>query len=321
MKTGTQDTINVVFASDSNYAQHATVAMTSILLKTAEPQRVVFYLLDDAIAEDIKAKMLQTVAKLGSQLHFVAVDSQNFDKFYVSAQLSRTAYFRLEMAELLPNTVDKVIYLDCDLLVLGDIAQLWDYPMEGKALGAVPDLGIMTSRRTWLSKQAILTLTPEDQYFNSGVLVVDLHQWRQQKLGQVVEQLAAAHNYPHHDQDALNQVFYGNWQPLPLWWNVIPPVWQLFSKILRHSKYRPLAVEAKAKMAVLHYAGGYKPWEYKLYQEFNSYYYQCLAYTEFAQVQMPQFDQRKRHRSITRQLWRIRVANWWQRFLQKKVQE
>ena len=94
--------INVVFASDSNYAQHAAVAMTSILANTKAPERVAFYLLDDNVADEVKRKMVQTVEQFGSVIHFVAVDAERFNDFYVSAQLSRAAYFRLEMAKLLP---------------------------------------------------------------------------------------------------------------------------------------------------------------------------------------------------------------------------
>ena len=306
-----KDFINVVFASDSNYAQHAAVAMTSILANTKAPERVAFYLLDDNVADEVKRKMVQTVEQFGSVIHFVAVDAERFNDFYVSAQLSRAAYFRLEMAKLLPETVHKAVYMDCDLLVLDDIQQLWDVNLDGKPLAAVPDFGIMASHKDWKEKKAHLDMRDGDLYFNSGMLVLDLILWREYDYGQQVEDVAASHNFRHHDQDALNFVFHNNWVDLPIRWNVIPPVWQLFTKILRNKTMRERSIEARKNMAVLHYAGGYKPWEYKREKDFNARYYDYLEQTAFKDAEMPQMDPRKKRRSLSRQLQRIKLANFW----------
>lgn len=124
------ENINIVFACDSNYAQHATVAMMSILKNTADPARIVFYLLDDQIDAAVKEKIQATIEQAHAAIHFCEVEADRFKKFFVSGQLSRAAYFRLEMGRLLPDSVGKVIYLDCDLLVLDDIAELWNYDMN-----------------------------------------------------------------------------------------------------------------------------------------------------------------------------------------------
>lgn len=309
------DTINIVFACDSNYAQHATVAMMSILKNTADPARVVFYLLDDRIDPAVKRKMRASVEQAHAAIHFCEVAAEQFASFFVSGQLSRAAYFRLEMGRLLPRTVGKVLYLDCDLLVLDDIAELWQYDMKGHPLAAVMDLGIMASHKDWRGKQEQLGFSADDLYFNSGVLMVDLAAWRAHDYGRQAERLAAKNAYRHHDQDALNALFHRNWQPVPLRWNVIPPVWYLFLKILRRRDFRRLAVEARRHISILHYAGGYKPWEYDAHAAFNAKYYEYLRQTEFRDALMPQPDPRRRGRSLARQLRRLKLADFWQRFL------
>lgn len=306
--------INLVFACDSNYAQHATVAMMSILKNTADPTRIVFYLLDDQIDAAVKAKIQESIEQAHAAIHFCEVDASRFAAFFVSGQLSRAAYFRLEMGRLLPDPVEKVIYLDCDLLVLDDIAELWDYDMSNHPLAAVMDLGIMASSKDWRGKQEQLGFSSDDIYFNSGVLMVDLKSWREHDYGRQAEQLASQNKYRHHDQDALNKLFHRNWQPVPLRWNVIPPVWYLFLKILRRRNFRRLAMEARKHISILHYAGGYKPWEYDVYAAFNASYYEYLWQTEFRDALMPQPDPRRRGRSIARQLRRLKLADFWQRF-------
>ncbi len=305
--------VNIVFASDNNYAQHAAVAMVSILAHTTVPQRVAFYLLDDGIEKSVREKMYATVDRWGASLIFVNVDATVFSEWFISGQLSRTSYFRLEMAKLLPVSVAKVIYLDCDLLVRDDICQLWDIDLQGNPLAAVPDYGIMASSKDWRRKQQTLGMHPEDMYFNAGVLVVDLQQWREHNYGEQVERLASEHNYQHHDQDALNQLFYKQWRVLPLRWNVIPPIWNMLLKVLLRGRFRRPALAARRDIAILHYAGGYKPWEYEEYQAFNSDYYRHLAQSAFCDEVMPQPDKRRKHRSIKRQLRRIQWGDFWQR--------
>lgn len=309
-----KEKINIVFACDSNYAQHAAVAMMSILKNTADPARIVFYLLDDQMDAAIKEKIRVSMEQAHAAIHFCEVDASRFAEFFVSGQLRRAAYFRMEMGKLLPDSVEKVIYLDCDLLVFDDIAELWDYDMNSHPLAAVMDLGIMASSKDWRGKQEQLGFSSDDIYFNSGVLMVDLKSWREHDYGRQAEQLAAQNKYRHHDQDALNKLFHRNWQPVPQRWNVIPPVWYLFLKILRRRDFRRLAMEARKHISILHYAGGYKPWEYETYDAFNARYYEYLRQTEFCDAKMPQPDPRRKGRSIARQLRRLKLADFWQRF-------
>ena len=106
-----------------------------------------------------------------------------------------------------------------------------------------------------------------------------------------------------------------NWQEIPLKWDVIPPVFNLFTKILTKPDLRNKAIEAKLNPAIFHYAGGYKPWEYKVYKGFNEEYYKYLAMTEFRDSIMPQFDKRRKNRSINRQIFRLRWLIFGQNYL------
>lgn len=305
------DEIHIVFAADDRYAQHAAVAMASILLHAAEPVRFHFFVLDDGVTAEKKEKMEKTIAALGGKgLTFISIEGEVFDDFHVSAQLSRTAYVRLAAAELLPDIVARALYLDCDLLFFDDAAHLYQIDMAGRPLAAVPDCGIMTSARRRREKAACIDLPPGAPYFNSGVLLFNVDVWRRKGYARQLLSLAKEHAYPHHDQDVLNAFFQDNWQILPLRWNVIPPVWFMLLKVAV-SPWRHEAAAAREDPAVLHYAGSYKPWEYPRYPAFNGAYYDTLAKTAFADAPMPQFDPRKKHRSIRRQLLRLRIGAFW----------
>lgn len=301
--------VNIVFSSDDNYAQHTAVAMASILLNTSNPAKIRFFIIDDGITDDKKSKIKGTAEGLQSTVEFITVKNKQLMQGFVSGEISRACYFRIDIPNILPAEVTKVIYLDCDLLLYDDIQILWNTDIGDYPLAAVCDYGIMASKRLRRQKAKCIGLPYKADYFNSGVLIMNLDAWRKADYSGKVIEIVQKNKFPNHDQDALNKVFMNNWYVLPLRWNVIPPVFNLFMKILKSELLRKNAVEAKKNPAIFHYAGGYKAWEYKLYQGFNDQYYKYLAYTDFKDAVMPQPDKRRKNRSIKRQLIRLKIAD------------
>lgn len=303
--------INIVFASDNNYAQHTAVAMASVLVNTKVPQKIQFYLIDDEIQQENKEKIIKTVQNLGGNIEFIKIKNSKLEDCYVSGELSRASYFRLDIANILDESIEKIIYLDCDLLVYDDIEKMWQLDMGGKPVAATCDLGIMASARVRKQKNKFIGLPFDTPYFNAGVLIMDLKKWRDGNYAEAIIALATQNKYPNHDQDALNKFFMNNWQEIPLRWDVIPPVFNLFFKILNKPDLRKKAIEAKLNPAIFHYAGGYKPWEYEIHDGFNDKYYEYLKLTEYKDAKMPQFDKRRKNRSIKRQMLRLKMGNMW----------
>ena len=303
--------INIVFASDNNYAQHTAVAMASVLVNTKVPQKIQFYLIDDEIQQENKEKIIKTVQNLGGNIEFIKIKNSKLEDCYVSGELSRASYFRLDIANILDESIEKIIYLDCDLLVYDDIEKMWQLDMGGKPVAATCDLGIMASARVRKQKNKFIGLPFDAPYFNAGVLIMDLKKWRDGNYAEAIIALATQNKYPNHDQDALNKFFMNNWQEIPLRWDVIPPVFNLFFKILNKPDLRKKAIEAKLNPAIFHYAGGYKPWEYEIHDGFNDKYYEYLKLTEYKDAKMPQFDKRRKNRSIKRQMLRLKMGNMW----------
>ena len=303
--------INIVFASDNNYAQHTAVAMASVLVNTKVPKRIQFYLIDDEIQQENKEKITKTVQNLGGNIEFIKIKNSRLEDCYVSGELSRASYFRLDIANILDENIEKIIYLDCDLLVYDDIEKMWQLDMGGKPVAATCDLGIMASARVRKQKNKFIGLPFDAPYFNAGVLIMDLKKWRDGNYAEAIIALATQNKYPNHDQDALNKFFMNNWQEIPLRWDVIPPVFNLFLKIVTKPDLRKKAIEAKLNPAIFHYAGGYKPWEYEIHDGFNDKYYEYLKLTEYKDAKMPQFDKRRKNRSIKRQMLRLKMGNMW----------
>lgn len=306
--------ISVVLAADDNYAQHAAVAMASVLANTAVPEQVAFWLIDDGISSRNKDKVRQTVARWHSRVSFLTIKNKELEQGFVSGPISRTAYFRLDIPDIVPADVERVIYLDCDLLVLDDIRLLWQTDLAGNPLGAAEDPGILTSAGKKRNKTEAFGWREEDSYFNSGVLVIDVAQWRVRDYAKQLRALLAKNRYRHHDQDALNELFEGHWTPIPLRWNVIPPVFHLGWGVLKDTRARRQTLEALRDAAIVHYAGGYKPWEYDCKPGFNEKYYGYLHLSVFKDAVMPQPGKNKSH-SWSHEAARLRWAAFWNKVL------
>lgn len=305
--------INIVFASDDNYAQHIAVVIASIMAHTKEQIR--YFIVNDNISNDKIIKLKRTAEFFKAEIHFINVPEKNFNNVYLSGHVSKAAYFRLALADILPDNIEKVLYLDVDLLVYDDIKILWNTDSEDLPLGAVPDYGIMASSRLCKQKERVIGLPVGEKYFNSGVLVVNLKKWREKKYFSKILEIINNNQFPHHDQDALNKLFMYKWKILDLRWNIIPPVFNLFPKVLFNNIYRKSALEAKKNPGIIHYAGRYKPWEFSEYNGFNDMYYKCLKKTAFADAIMPQPSKNMKGKSITRQIIRLKIADFWKAIL------
>ena len=230
--------INIAFASDDNYAQHIAVVIASIMENTQDA--ICFYIINDNISTEKIEKLKNTALNLKAKIEFIDVPQEKFNDLYLSGHVSKAAYLRLALADILPNEINKIIYLDVDLLVYDDIKKLWDIDLQNLSLAAVPDFGIMTSKRLCRQKKQVLGLPVGKSYFNSGVLVINLKEWRKRNYTKQILEMIHNNSFPHHDQDALNKLFMNKWKSLDLRWNIIPPVFNLFPKVLLNRKFRLL---------------------------------------------------------------------------------
>jgi lipopolysaccharide biosynthesis glycosyltransferase len=175
---------------------------------------------------------------------------------------------------VLPEEVDRVLWLDCDIVVEGNVLDLWRQDTAGQIIGAVIDYGSPTvgfsygTARTYEECQ----ISAETPHFNSGVMIIDLLRWRQADVSQRVLDYSFRFEdkLAYMDQDGLNIVIAGAWQQLPLEWNVqvaalcslerLKPATAADSIEARHFDHM---LEARsgllANARLIHYISG-KPW-------------------------------------------------------------
>lgn len=301
--------INLIVSSDDNYAQHAAIALMSAYEKAKNKNRIMSFILDGGISKDKKVKIKESLKQYDGDVTFIKIDEEMYKSMYTSYQYTSAIYYRLALPDLLDESIKKCIYVDCDLLFLDDVEKLWNENLNGHPIAAVEDIGLTTSKKRFAEKQRELGLSEKSVYFNSGVVVMDLEEWRKRGYSKEALDLAANNDFTSHDQDVLNKIFLDNWQQLDLRWNVIPPITYLYPKIMFSRHNRKRALHARKNMGILHYAGRYKAWEFKKYKEFNEYYYFLFEKSAFASAAMPQLSKQNFGRSFSKELFRIKLAN------------
>lgn len=163
-------------------------------------------------------------------------------------KLPLDAYLRLLLPALLPQ-LDKVIYMDVDILVIGALDELWNFDLNGACIGAVKDLSFTLDKNSWAYQ---FMLDNGMNYFNSGMLMMDLNSWRKHSIMERIVEFAIwnANNFLMGDQDALNYCLANSVEYIDCKYNYVV---QNFTTVPRNIN----------GLTVIHYCGysGPKPWK------------------------------------------------------------
>src|SRR6267143_6438 len=165
------DPIHLLCAADARYGGYAGIMLASVL--RANPgESFDIHLLSDGVRAGDRRKLAPLVARAGSRLTVYDVVARLAGySDGVGNHLSRTAYARLLIADLLPADLGRILYLDCDIICTGALRPLWHLAPTIPLLGMVAD----RAGEGWKTR---LGLPGEAVYFNSGVLLINLDAWR-----------------------------------------------------------------------------------------------------------------------------------------------
>ena len=253
------DIISIFLSADEGYARYCAVTILSILENTSSPEKLHFYILSPDISQESTQRLEQVCAQFAAQISIIPIDLSLFSSLPELQHLSLNTYSRLIGPDVC-GLCEKIIYLDCDLIVLGDIAELFKYSLEARPVGAVPHVQF--------PYQDIFVKTfdvqGEDIYFNGGVMLINSVHWRKQRYGEKTLKLADKYANQLHfgDQDALNAVFWQNYCHLPGVWNVEA---RLYKEKLLGLPQNEEITHRIANAKIIHYTGPDKPWKSQNY--------------------------------------------------------
>lgn len=247
--------LTIIFSSNDKYAMLLGVALCSIFENKKGNYSVSVYVIDAGISAKNKEWLGVLEKRYGFAISYILPDKKLFDSIPINNLSTRyylpiEVYYRIAIASLLPADCRKLIYLDVDVIVRGDLAALFNISLDGKTVGAVADCH-PKEKMEHLKKMLASIRSPEMPreciYFNSGALLIDLDLWRkrgiEEKLFRCIQENPDKLWY--HDQDALNIVLLGDCKKLPAKYNL------LTEHVNKQNERNPL---------VVHFVGGGKPW-------------------------------------------------------------
>ncbi|OFR81920.1 glycosyl transferase family 8 [Neisseria sp. HMSC073G10] len=237
--------ITIVLAADTGYAEQVHTLMKSICTHNTN---VNFYLMHNTFRREWIDYTNQKLAASGGRLNDVKIE-MDFSQYHRLPHISDAAFFRLMMQHL---PVDRALYLDSDMVITQSLHDLFSLDMRGYPVAAVQDSFL--ARTEWNHPTGLHT-TP---YFNSGMLLVNLAQWREHNIAAQLLQTAATidKSVPYGDQCFLNTVFQKNWLQLEESWNFQTGAVQYFQK----RNLSEVFPKPDTVPPVIHYTTRAKPW-------------------------------------------------------------
>jgi|AntRauTorckE6833_2_1112554.scaffolds.fasta_scaffold04047_3 lipopolysaccharide biosynthesis glycosyltransferase len=249
--------INIFLASDDNYAQHLGVVLCSIFENRKDNYVIDIYIIDGGLSKESKGRLEELEEKYNFKIRYLNAKKEIFKNYPKLSHWGDIIYNKLLIDKLLPD-LDKILYLDCDLVVLGDIRELYNTKLEGKLLAAAE-----RSEKEFL-KERVVKDKRITSYFNAGVLLFNLKEFRKKKIGKkclkFIENNAQEVSYP--EQDALNYVVEDNFIELAHKYNF------LVANPMKKSFKKPF---------IIHYNSKIKPWHQININPYNKYYIKYLS--------------------------------------------
>ena len=215
--------IPIFFAVDDNYVPQLKIAMSSLMDHASKEYNYQIYILNISLSLESR-KEIKKLKRKGFKISFFNVEAQmeNLAKrLNVRDYYTMTTYYRL----ILPKTfffLKKAIYLDSDIVVRGDISELYNYELGNNLVGAIPDASVQIFDEFITYVENALEV-PHEQYFNAGILVMNLQRMREIHFESKVEALVKKVSFKvAQDQDLLNVICKDNVKYIPMEWNTMP---------------------------------------------------------------------------------------------------
>ena len=279
--------IQIVACLDKNFVLTTGVMMCSACVNHPDTDIDFHLICDESVTENDRKDLEETVLKYqGKRTFFYNIDSQSSHKYpYRLGRISQATYYRLFLTEILPPSINKVIYIDGDCVIRHSLLPLWNTDITDYAVGACIDgLEGVTSFYERLGYPR------EESYFNAGVMFINLDDWRRHHV--LEQSMDILHNHRDRifleDQDVMNMLFHDRKITLPLKYNLQTGLlWK--DRYWDYQKYEEQFKDALEDPVIIHYTTANKPWFINSSYDpnpFNSSFYKYQNMTKWNNVRI-----------------------------------
>ena len=240
--------MDICLCSDNNYAKYMGTTIASILSNSKEDEEIYFHLIvDDDVTDDSKNKLLSLKKIKNCEMKFYTPDVEKYKKWYeigAVKHLSAATFYRLDIHRLIPD-VDKILYLDCDIIVRNSFKELFEIDIS--SYYALVVKSVIENMDTNIRNK--MHFSDNDFYFNAGILMINSNLWRKYNIEKEFENYYFNNTKCYGDQDILNYCLKGKVKDAGFKWNFVvtkTPTYYYIPKL--------------EEINVLHY-GYSKPWK------------------------------------------------------------
>lgn len=276
---------NITCNTDDNYIQHCMAMLCSLFENNKEKHFHVYILTSSLSPENIES-LNNLFGKYKQDFFFPKINESLLDgvQFRKNRPLSKAAYYRLLLSSVLD--VDKVLYLDCDMIILGDINELYNVDLTNYSLAACIDPMPFNNEHRMQLNLSVGTKT-----FCSGIMLLNLKYWRDNNSEPLLLSFAKRKREPVylHDQDVLNYIFQNSWFVLPPKWNRTPMAKGIYDIRYKYFDY----YENYNNPMVYHYCSGVKPWD-NVFSLKRKYYVKYLNLSGYSKIKFNKVTFKKR---------------------------
>lgn len=239
--------IPIFFSTDDNYIRYLDVTIKSLIANASKNYEYRIIILNTGLKEDNVRKIMENENdKFKIDFIDISAEVENIkSRFKNVYHFSVVTYYRLFIASLFPQ-YDKVVYLDCDLVLLGDVSELYNTDLGNNILGAAPEQFVQNTKEFRLYAEKALGVDP-DGYVNAGVLLMNLKEFRACEIEEQFVDLITKYDFDLLDPDQayLNYLCLGKIHVLSNGWNK-----------------EPMQLPCDGQKNIVHYALYKKPWQY-----------------------------------------------------------
>ncbi len=260
--------MNVFYFSSDMFVSTAAVSIVSLMENNKSFESIHFYVVDDGITNENKIKLINMVSKYKREIDFIqAPDPSKVFRFpFKDRYQIGHSYVRMCIGTLLPQSVERVLCLDSDTLISGDLTELWNRDIGDNILAGVSDcVNLRAYRKRFY-------LQDDEVYCNAGVFLVDLKKWRDNKIEERITDVIHRQNGNvfFFEQTVINYVCRGRIYSLPPKYNVYTLFYAFdYKNLIRWRKPTRFYKEeeiiaAKDKPYIIHFTRNFymlsRPW-------------------------------------------------------------
>lgn len=235
--------MNILFAVDENFILPLYTLINSIVINNNV--KFNFYLLYSDIQKKSLSELKEYIENKGSKLIPIFIENRMFDNVYLPDRITKTSFYRLLICNLLPNNIDRILYLDADIVINSCLKDIYNIEFEDKYLCVIPDKQSYQFNNKKHRKR--LNLNSNHKYFNTGVILFNIEYMREKiNINEYISFLndKVNENLLFGDQDILNIFFQDRVKYLPEIYNYKP-------RLFKQLKLK--------KPKIIHYYGNFKP--------------------------------------------------------------